>query len=53
MTKTSAESHGILKKVYVQHFLAERTTQGWFVRLKSGDLGLEEFEVGNLKALFD
>ena len=62
MNKNAAESHCILVKVYGEHALAERTCQKWFVRLKSGDFGLEDeerpgqakiFEDEELEALLD
>ena len=62
MKKTAAESHRILVEVYGEHALAERTSQKWFSRYKSGDFSLEDekrpgqpkkFEDEKLEALLD
>ena len=62
MKKTAAECHRILVKIYGEHALAERTSQKWFVRFKSGYFGLEDeerpgqpkkFEDEELEALLD
>ena len=44
MKKNAAESDRILVDVYVEHALAERTSQKWFARFISGDFGLENEE---------
>ena len=44
MKKTAAESHRTLVEIYGKHALAERTSQKWFARFKSGDFGLEDEE---------
>ena len=44
MIKNAAEIHRILVEVIAKYALAERTSQKWFARFKSGDFGLEDEE---------